>query len=790
MPNACQDAGPTPIQGGIRELSRVKDPALMLSLAAVLLAAAATSPIIPPSSSETKQNVPPGDPSIHREVADDEPRAYEPRTDLPLAPPIAPGSPNAGVQVNVNAFGANIPGDAANEPSIAVDPAAPSRIVIGWRQFDNVQSNFRQAGVAYSHDAGATWTFPGVIEPGVFRSDPVLDVDADGTFYYCSLRGDFACTMFRSVDGGQTWDNGTFAYGGDKQWFSIDRSGTATRDNQYLFWNPSFSFAGGAFTRSVNAGQTFLNPINLPGTLFWGSTSVAPDGTLFLGGINGTFTPRVHRMLPSTSPITPPIFDLNSSVSLGGNLRSGDGPNPGGLLGQLWIAADQSARANSTNIYMLASVDPTGSDPLDVMFARSTDRGNTWETPVRLNDDPPGANNWQWFGTMSVAPNGRIDAIWYDTRDDPGGFRSAVYFTSSFDAGLTWTPNEQVTPDFDPFLGYPNQNKIGDYVHMISDNLGAHLAYAATFNGEQDVYYKRLGELDCNNNGIPDVDDLADGTVDDVNGNQIPDCCEPDCNNNGVLDEFEILNGTTADCNTNGVPDSCEPDCNMNGVPDVCDLASETSDDVNGNFLPDECEPPLNETCMQSFLVAVNTPFTFRTESAMDDGFDESCGAFGRDVWYRVIAPTAGRLSISAVTADFDARLAFYDFNCPNAPDTALVCVDAAAIAPPVSIEGGAPMLVRLRIGGVDDAEGTGELTIDFRRFNNGCPADCAPFDQARNAGNGIVNIDDLLAVINAFGTTDPLVDVAPENEDLTVGNGAVNIDDLLHVINSFGACP
>ncbi len=50
------------------------------------------------------------------------------------------------VQVNVDDFGNNIVGDAANEPSIAVDPDDNSRMVIGWRQFDTIASNFRQAG--------------------------------------------------------------------------------------------------------------------------------------------------------------------------------------------------------------------------------------------------------------------------------------------------------------------------------------------------------------------------------------------------------------------------------------------------------------------------------------------------------------------------------------------------------------------------------------------------------------------------------------------------------------------
>src|SRR6185369_17398916 len=39
------------------------------------------------------------------------------------------------VQVNVSGDGMDIGGDAANEPSIAVDPANHDHIVIGWRQF-------------------------------------------------------------------------------------------------------------------------------------------------------------------------------------------------------------------------------------------------------------------------------------------------------------------------------------------------------------------------------------------------------------------------------------------------------------------------------------------------------------------------------------------------------------------------------------------------------------------------------------------------------------------------------
>ncbi|MFQ5414199.1 MAG: hypothetical protein ACE5E6_07045, partial [Phycisphaerae bacterium] len=137
------------------------------------------------------------------------------------------------------------------------------------------------------------------------------------------------------------------------------------------------------------------------------------------------------------------------------------------------------------------------------------------------------------------------DVIWNDTRNDPTTTFSELLYASSTDAGVTWSPNTPLTAPFNHTLGYPNQNKLGDYYDMISDDVGAHLAFAATFNAEQDVYYLRIGDYDCNGNALPDTDDLAAGTSADCNENDIPDECEIDA---GALDD---LNG-------NGVPDICE----------------------------------------------------------------------------------------------------------------------------------------------------------------------------------------------------------------------------------------
>ena len=180
---------------------------------------------------------------------------------------------------------------------------------------------------------------------------------------------------------------------------------------------------------------------------------------------------------------------MSTVVSLGGSIVYGTGPNPGGLLGQAWIATSPVPGPGGTQVYALCSVNPPGADPLDVKFARSTDGGLTWSAPVRVNDDS--GNAYQWFGTMSTSPNGRIDAIWLDTRDHPGTYLSSLYYSYSTDGGITWSANERLSESFDPHVGWPQQNKMGDYFHMVSDELGFRLAWAGTFNGEQDVYFGR-----------------------------------------------------------------------------------------------------------------------------------------------------------------------------------------------------------------------------------------------------------------------------------------------------------
>lgn len=488
----------------------------------------------------------------------------------PLSSPLVRGDkvpsvwyrgPFKSVQANVDEFGRNIPGDAGNEPSIAIDPTDPCKMAIGWRQFDSVESGFRQSGYAYSHDRGRTWTFPGSLAPGEFGSDPVLAADSTGTFYYLSLGSQWPgvagideLRLFRSFDGGTTWPSRiqVLAEFVDKPWMVIDTTGGVGDGHIYLngpFFQPGRSTDGGLSFQAF-----FVTPV-LKATLAVGAT-----GNLYKTGDRQAFTfanaqdaneditvAHSAELEVRVCPPGVPTIDLDQDCD--------NDPNPLGLQGQPWIATGSSDFG--TQVYVLdLGFCPGAHDPNDIVFLRSTDDGATFELPIRINDDPYSDCSFQWFWTMSVSPNGRIDIIWNDTRRYLKGNLSEVYYSYSNDAGDSWSKNIPVSRVFDSHVGWPQQKKLGDYYHMISDEAAANLAYAATFNGEQDIYFLRIG--DCNDNGIHDSADIANGRSADVNANTVPDECERGDFTGDIAIDYADLQMFTS-CQTRPCDGDCPP---------------------------------------------------------------------------------------------------------------------------------------------------------------------------------------------------------------------------------------
>jgi glucose/arabinose dehydrogenase len=211
---------------------------------------------------------------------------------------------------------------------------------------------------------------------------------------------------------------------------------------------------------------------------------------------------------------------------------------------------------------------------------------------------------------------------------------------------------------------------------------------------------------------------------------------------------------------------------------------------LNGSIFRLVRTAPDNDLCTGSTLVDFGSNPVDNT-NATASGTSEPCGDFDADVWYRIVLLEDCTLNLSICDATYDTELAIYGFACPGADNLALACSDDdCGTGSSLSVALTGPALYRIRVGSKNGDMGTGTLVLECGSETVPCPWDCAPDNGDDTFGNGIVNIDDLLTVINDFGAAGGPCDNAPDNGDGTYGNDLINIDDLLGVINNFGDCP
>lgn len=133
----------------------------------------------------------------------------------------------------------------------------------------------------------------------------------------------------------------------------------------------------------------------------------------------------------------------------------------------------------------------------DIYVYRSTDGGQTWSDRVNVTDDDPkvGVLSSQFYPTIGVAPNGRVDVVFFDTRNDPGIRANDVYYVSSTDNGVTWGKNIRVTDQVvDRRIGvWANNADVNSPPGLAPTDDFALIAWDDTRNGDevgqaQDIY--------------------------------------------------------------------------------------------------------------------------------------------------------------------------------------------------------------------------------------------------------------------------------------------------------------
>jgi len=162
---------------------------------------------------------------------------------------------------------------------------------------------------------------------------------------------------------------------------------------------------------------------------------------------------------------------VSSQFSGNGARQCGDGALacPTGQTFPRFDLAQPSLTTNGNDIVMAfqaALADGQG----QAQFTKSSDGGATWSTPGAIDAQAKGHQFFPWI----TASNGRLSAVYYDSRLDPNyaatvapcndstsahkGYAClAVWYSSSTDAGVSWTHQELTSaltnPNFEQFGG-------------------------------------------------------------------------------------------------------------------------------------------------------------------------------------------------------------------------------------------------------------------------------------------------------------------------------------------------
>lgn len=378
--------------------------------------------------------------------------------------------PNIRIDSSAAAFGAG-----PCEPSIAISPL-DSNIVVAGAILDRVY---------YSNNGGLTWKKKTLTSPYGVYGDPVLLADQKGHFYYAHLSdpngrsgGDAnwldRIVIQKSTDGGVNWSQGTYAglrhpKDQDKHWLAVD-----PRDNSIVMTWTEFDKYGSTdskdksrilFARSADAGQTWSSEANLSqlegdcidddNTTEGAVPAIGPNGEIYVAW---SYANKIY-------------FDR--SLDQGKTWLSTDkvvADQPGGWTfdipgiyranGLPITATDLSNGPHRGTIYVNWCDQRNGTDDTDVYLAKSSDGGNTWSAPIRVNNDKPGKH--QFFTWLTIDPvTGYLYVLFYDRRNHSGD-ATDVYLAYSKDGGQTFV-NAKISQS--PFT--PTKNVFfGDYNHL------------------------------------------------------------------------------------------------------------------------------------------------------------------------------------------------------------------------------------------------------------------------------------------------------------------------------------
>jgi hypothetical protein len=401
-------------------------------------------------------------------------RAFSKLVEHLLPQPLAYGGADVDLVTGPETF----PNVTQSETFTTANPDNPNQIVVAFNDSrDRPFGGWNASGAAVSTDGGTTFTrliaASGRSPFDATLGDPVVLYNkASGTWFTVWLDCDCggSCAGFPSVGLGgykttTPQDPNSWTHYCIHNGINDDReSGWADNNpsspfygNIYVSWN-DFSVGANIFVaRSTDHGLTWSSPIQVSNHPdFIRNVQITGDaatGVLYIAGMNegdggfphddaNLFFRSTDGGATWTNTYIGPTFPGPGVTAVG--YFTCMFPDNGGYWRHMgW---GQPAALNG-NVHYVYAQHGAGSDPGDVYYIRSTDMGQTFSTPLKLNTDVTSRPQWQ--PNLSVSDSGTLLAMWYDAREsancaagNPNVPCYRMWARKSFDNGVTWLADD------------------------------------------------------------------------------------------------------------------------------------------------------------------------------------------------------------------------------------------------------------------------------------------------------------------------------------------------------------
>ena len=371
--------------------------------------------------------------------------------------------------------------DASNpeEPTICINPKNTQQLVAG----SNLDYYY------YSNNGGYSW------DEGILTSiydvsgDPCIICDTAGSFYFFHLSNPSSGSWLdrivcqKTANMANTWTDGNYmglngTKDQDKEWATVDRA----NNNIYVSWTQFDAYGSSnsndssliLFSRSTNSGLTWSSPIRLSqtagdcidddNTVEGAVPAVGTNGEIYVAWAGKKTNGEIAIMFDKSYDNGETWLDNDILVTDFPEGWAYDIPGISRCNGLPVTVCDTSNSPNRGTIYINWSDQQNGTDDTDIWLIKSTDEGDTWSDPIRVNDDAPGSQ--QFFTWLTIDQvTGYLYCVFYDRRNYTNN-QTDVYMAKSIDGGETF---ENIKISESPFT--PNASVFfGDYTNITAHN--------------------------------------------------------------------------------------------------------------------------------------------------------------------------------------------------------------------------------------------------------------------------------------------------------------------------------